>query len=760
MPINTRNLSLALWGGLITLLLLLVAGSFYFIQSNHRIDKQQAEAIADNQFELLSTVLLEHLRSGNYEDLDPVIQAWGIRNESALEIQLRAGNGFLISRFTRESTSPHRYSQQATLNYSYSGTADLSLQVDFHWIYAHRLDSALQMLLALTLVGVTGAYLIHVILKRHRENLQLKELSVQLSHTSRDSERRHSLLRALVNSIPDLIFFKDTNSVYIGCNKAFERYAGRSEKEQVDHTDLDFFDKDLAESFRENDRIILQSGKSRRNDEWVTYPDGTRVLLDTLKTPYYGPDGETLGLIGISRDITEMRQNQEQLETLAYYDALTRLPNRRLFTDRLTQAMAIVERHGHFLAVCYLDLDGFKQVNDVLGHKAGDQLLVEVAHRLEQVIRHEDTLARWGGDEFVLLLNNLDAADECIDALQRILDGLGAFEVEGHRFQVTGSIGVTLFPKDQSDGDTLLRHADHAMYTAKQLGRNRYHFFDAEYEWKITAEREQVDRIGEAIAYGELRVHYQPKVDLRRHRINGVEALVRWQHPTEGLLPPARFLSHIEGRQLQVQLDWWVLSQATIQLEQWQQRGFDLELSVNISASTLMEPKFTPRLAELLAAHPQVRPDTLVLEILETAAIKDLDEISSLIHSCRKLGVIFSLDDFGTGYSSLTYFQKLDISELKIDKSFVIDMLDDEYDLKLVSVTIQLAQTFGVSVIAEGVESAAHGVRLMELGCYRAQGFAIAQAMPSRAFEVWMEGYRFPEEWQKVPARVIEMPRR
>jgi diguanylate cyclase (GGDEF)-like protein/PAS domain S-box-containing protein len=488
-----------------------------------------------------------------------------------------------------------------------------------------------------------------------------------------------------------------------------------------------------------------------RGEVWNRRQDGS-LIAEMLAISVVRDEADRIThYVGVLADITVLKESQARLEEMAYYDALTHLPNRRLLADRMRQAMAAADRTGRLLAVCYLDLDGFKPVNDNHGHEIGDQLLTSVAARLQLAIRGEDTVARLGGDEFALVLNSFDGIDDAARALDRLLRNLAApHAVAAHRFEVTASIGVTLYPTDRHDPDTLLRHADQAMYQAKQAGRNRYNFFDAEQDQQVNRHREQLARITEALERGELRLHYQPKVDMRLGHVYGAEALLRWQHPERGLLPPGDFLSLIDGHPLQRRIDHWVLSTGIEQLAQWHRQGLPLSLSLNCSADSILCEEFVPLLRGLLAAHPEIPADSLEMEILETAALEDLRLVTGVIEECSRLGVAFALDDFGTGYSSLTYLRRLPAQILKIDRSFVHDMLQDAEDLAIVEGVIGLARAFQREVVAEGVETALHGALLLQLGCDHAQGFGIARPMPPAELPDWIAGFRPPPLWSRA----------
>lgn len=470
---------------------------------------------------------------------------------------------------------------------------------------------------------------------------------------------------------------------------------------------------------------------------------------------YRLPSGE---VVAVFTDVTERRatehallESRAELERIAYYDALTGLPNRRLLIERLDQAIAAAESQGGLLAACFLDLDDFKPINDAHGHDVGDALLVAVAERLRRELRVGDTVARWGGDEFAVLLSALPSLEACEEILSRMLASLvEAYQVKGHGLRVSASVGVALYPSDHADGETLLRHADQAMYQAKQRGRNRYQFFDSEAAARAAAHRSQIERIGHAVARDELFLLCQPIVDMRRGRVEGVEVLVRWRHPDQGVLLPSAFIPLVDGGQLMRRLDAWVLERALEHSVQWQGSAAEPCVHINLSAHTLTAPGFVDWLSERLARHPGIRREFIFLEILETAALDDLEQVTEVIHRASALGVRFVLDDFGTGYSSLTYFRHLPADVLKVDQSFVRDMLEDQDDLRIVEAVIGLAEAFNRTVVAEGVESIAHGTLLLRLGCDLGQGFGIAAPMPAEDLVAWIDAYRPPAEWQQA----------
>ncbi|OIN90597.1 MAG: hypothetical protein AUJ20_14015 [Comamonadaceae bacterium CG1_02_60_18] len=486
-------------------------------------------------------------------------------------------------------------------------------------------------------------------------------------------------------------------------------------------------------------QMSIESGLQSPGDQ------ATTVLLSSSGILHSSENGERVLLI---EDITARKAHQRELEYVAHFDSLTNLPNRLLLADRLQQSLTQVTRRHLNMAVVFIDIDGFKNINDQHGHDMGDQLLVAVASAMKQTLREGDTLARLGGDEFVAVLNDLDNVAASTPMLDRLLSAAAhPYQIGKRTVQVSASLGVTFYPQQQViDADQLLRQADQAMYQAKVTGKNRFCIFDPEQDRSLRVHHESLERIRVALDHGEFVLYYQPKVNMRSGQVVGVEALIRWQHPQQGLLAPGLFLPTIENDALAVAVGEWVIDSALSQIEDWRTCGLDLPVSVNVGALQLQQRDFVDQLRAHLQAHPCVNPSHLELEILETSALQDMDQVRLVIDACTKLGVRFALDDFGTGYSSLSYLKRLKVTLLKIDKSFVRDMLEDDDDLAILRAVIGLAQAFGRQVIAEGVETIAHGSLLLQLGCDLGQGFGIARPMPADKLPDWVT------RWQSAPA--------
>lgn len=455
-----------------------------------------------------------------------------------------------------------------------------------------------------------------------------------------------------------------------------------------------------------------------------------RDLTDDAGVPY--------ALI-VFTDVTAIRNHTLQLEHIAHYDALTGLPNRLLLAQHIEQRVAVCEGDNS-IAVCYLDLDNFQTINDDYSQEVGDQVLIEVAARLQKKVRPNDIVAHLGGDEFVLMLCALPNADDCYVLLDDVLAAIREpIVVAGFALKLSTSIGVTFYPHDLSSADRLVRHANQAMHQAKEHGKNRIHLFNTDHARDALQRRTMLLRLREALDNNEFVLYYQPKIDLTDGRVIGAEALIRWLHPQQGLMAPGQFLPFLEGSELELDIGEWVIETALRQIETWLLAdAVCVPVSVNISAAHLLQPDFSARLQCALARHSDVPEYSLELEIVETAALNDFDAAIATISACKKLGVKFSLDDFGTGYSSLAYFQRLPVDILKIDQSFVRNMHENRADMEIIESVIKLAQVLNRSVIAEGIETDQHAELLRRIGCRFGQGYGIAKPMPSTQLLDWI----------------------
>ena len=569
---------------------------------------------------------------------------------------------------------------------------------------------------------------------------------------TKENEVELQLTASVFANAREAIMITDGDGMIVDVNPAFERITGYTRAEAIgkkaqlletEHNpdlNLDTFWRALREKgFWEGEMF-----NRRKNGE--VFP---QVLT---ATGIEDENGHTTHFVTVFSDVSRQKEYERKLEHLAYYDDLTGLPNRVMLVDRLNQAMARARRGNLQIGLAYLDLDGFKQINDAQGHDEGDRVLIEVANRLKRALREEDTVARVGGDEFVIVLFDPPGGDEQQILVRRVLGMISEpIQIGENTHQVSGSIGLVHFLGESDlDSDQLIRQADQAMYQAKQLGKNRFHLFDAEQDRAVRGRHENIERIRRGIHDNEFVLYYQPKVNLRDGTLVGAEALIRWAHPERGLLGPGTFLPDVENHRAGSELGDWVIGTTLTQIGLWRTQGLDLPVSVNISANHLQQADFVDRLEALLKAHPDVPPKHLELEVLETSALEDIERVSSVLSACATLGVRFALDDFGTGYSSLTYLKRLPVEVLKIDQSFVRDMLHDPGDLSILEGVLGLARAFHREVIAEGVESVEHGKLLLQLGCDLAQGYAIARPMPAASLVRWTREWHAPEAWMNT----------
>lgn len=570
------------------------------------------------------------------------------------------------------------------------------------------------------------------------------------------AQERLTVTASVFSAASEGIVITDAELAIVEVNDAFTRITGYARDEVLGRNPWRLRPQGPSHrQHRDIRRAILETGHWS-GELWSRRKDGSAYAEAVTISTVRDAAGRVRNYVGMITDVTQIKAQEERLRQLAHHDALTGLPNRVLATDRLRQSMLQCQRRSRAVAVAFLDLDGFKSINDRYGHDVGDRCLVALARALQAALRDGDTLARLGGDEFLAVLPDLSGFEECEPIVQRLIDTVAVPRVVGeHMVRLTVSVGLTLYPQDGGhDPDQLVRHADQAMYAAKQAGKNRFHLFDVAHDNAIRARREGVDRVRRAMADGEFVLYYQPKVEMMSGRIVGAEALIRWLHPDRGLLAPGEFLPMIADHPVGIELDAWVLGRALSQIEEWRDAGLDLPVSVNVGAAGLLATDFAERLRGALAAHPRVPPSHLNLEILESGALENLERVSRVLRECGAQGVSFALDDFGTGYSSLSYLKHLPVELIKIDQSFVRDILSDAGCLALVQGVIGLARTFGRTPIAEGVETVAHGVRLVELGCELGQGYGIARPMPAEAMVAWAAKWAPDPSWRTAVRRL------
>ena len=547
--------------------------------------------------------------------------------------------------------------------------------------------------------------------------------------------------KAIVDSTDDAIISMTMDGIIRSWNQGAEKIYGYRAEEVIGQSMDLLIPEDRA---NEESELIARIAQGERVDHFETVrrcKNGALINISATISPIMDEKGVVIGASKIARDITRSKEAELEIHRLAYYDPLTQLANRRLFIDRLEHALSAAQRSQQFFAILFIDLDNFKTLNDTRGHDVGDLLLKQVAQRLESCIRTSDTVSRFGGDEFVVMLENLGArGDEAADRVERlgekILRALNApYQLAGYKHHCSPSIGVTLSNGQATTSEMLLKQADLAMYQSKAAGRNTLRFFDPEMQETVNRHA-QLDRdLREAVASDQLMLYYQVQVDAQG-QATGAEALVRWNHPERGLVPPDEFIPRAEETGQILKLGQWVLEAACRQLARWARspQTQHLSLAVNVSIHQLRQTDFVTQVLETLK-RTDAPTHRLKLELTETLLASHIETIIAKMDALQAHGVRFSLDDFGTGYSSLSYLKRLPLDQLKIDRSFVKDILTDPNDEAIARMVVVLAESMDIEVIAEGVETQAQRDRLQALGCHAYQGELFGKPLPVKDFE-------------------------
>lgn len=548
----------------------------------------------------------------------------------------------------------------------------------------------------------------------------------------------------------DAIIITDQNGIIVDLNNAFERISGYTKAELVGKKPslLKSTQQD-AETYQEIKKALAYKGHWQ-GELWSKKSNGEPYAVILSVNTIYNEKfpKEITNYLAVAADITHIKDNEKQLQYLAHYDTLTNLPNERLITQQLRQAIIQADAQNTQLAVVYFDLDSFKKVNDKYGHETGDQLLIELTKRIKRLLKPEDLFGRLSGDEFILVFTQLENIQQSTALLNELLATIAKRSLANDEIvKVTASLGVTYYPQDPSDTEQLIRHADQAMYAAKQQGKNCFEVFDPQLDLNLRNLSTKAKEVQKALDNNEFELYYQPKINSQTNQVIGAEALIRWNHPVKGLLAPGLFLPDISNHTIMQQVSYWVMQNAAKQLNEWQQAGINCPISINMDSNLLHDPDFINNLKQVFIDYPHLNPNNLEIEVLENIAVDDLEKTSQVLLQIRKQGVLISIDDFGTGYSSLSYLKHLPVNTLKIDQSFVRNLIDDADDLAIVKGVISMADTFKLAVIAEGVETQQHGLRLQELGCKWVQGYGISRPLPKDQFLLWLEQWNNNAQW-------------
>ncbi len=554
-------------------------------------------------------------------------------------------------------------------------------------------------------------------------------------------EARLKLQDAALRAVASGIVITDSEAMIQWANPAFTQITGYSLEEAIGRKPKELVRSGLNDQALYEDLWqTIQDGRVWRGEFINKRHDGSFYDEELAITPVRNAQGEIQHFVAVKQDISERRANEEKIRQLAFFDALTNLPNRRLLRDRLQRALTACGRNHHGGALLFIDLDNFKGLNDTLGHDVGDLLLIQVGKRLVECVREGDTVSRLGGDEFVVMLENLgakpeEAAPQAEGVGEKILASLNhPYVLQGGEHHSTPSIGVTLFNQSDVSIDELLKRADLAMYQAKEAGRNTLRFFDRAMQARVEARAALEGELRHGMQAGEFTLYYQPQVD-GSGRVIGAEALLRWNHPRRGLLLPSEFIPLAEETGLIVGLGQWVLEQACRQLHSWENSlpTAPLTLSVNVSARQFRHPHFVEQVLETLA-HAGIDPRLLKIELTESLLLDNVDASAEKMSTLKAHGIGFALDDFGTGYSSLTYLKRLPLDQLKIDRSFVQDVLNNNSDAAIARIILALGQSLGLPVIAEGVETMQQRDFLANHGCIDFQGYLFGKPTPIEDF--------------------------
>ncbi|MDD5613092.1 MAG: EAL domain-containing protein, partial [Gallionella sp.] len=559
---------------------------------------------------------------------------------------------------------------------------------------------------------------------------------------------REAQLRMLVQAVPDSVQFKDGAGRWLIANTVCLRLFGLEGLAWQNLTDTEIGQRHphLATAMaacRAGDEDAWQTGKLFRIEETVPDADGTSHHYDVLKAPLFDEQGGRKALVIVARDITEKKQSEELIWNQANFDSLTQLPNRRMFRDRLRQDIKKAHRAGLKLALLFLDLDHFKEVNDTLGHDAGDALLIDAAYRISACVRESDTVARLGGDEFTIILAELEDNGAVERIAANIIQSLSQpFYLETDTLYISASIGITLYPNDGIDSATLLKNADQAMFAAKQSGRNRYSYFTSDLQQEAQYRQQVINDLRIALAEEQFQLYYQPIVELATGRVHKAECLLRWLHPERGLINPDEFIPLTEDSGIIHELGVWVFSEAAKQLNHCREYcGKGFQLSVNVSPVQFQDAIKQQKWLDILKAN-NLQGDSIVIEITEGLLLETADSVTEQLLAFRDAGIQVAIDDFGTGYSALSYLNKLDIDYLKIDQSFIRNLVADSSDMALVEAIIVMAHKLGLQVIAEGVETAEQNALLQTINCDYVQGYYYSHALPADQLEAWLQARR------------------
>lgn len=559
----------------------------------------------------------------------------------------------------------------------------------------------------------------------------------------RDLREAKEFREKVLHSVTNGIYMVDREGHFVMVNRSMCTMTGYAESELIGMLFDGLIPQERLADVRKVFNGIVAEGKPVESYETPLLCKDKQVIMISFSSKPFYKDGRIVGVVGAVEDVTEKRAHDARIARMANYDNLTGLPNRNLLNDRIAQALARAPRHGTSVALIFMDLDGFKFINDSFGHVAGDELLRQVALRLESCVRTEDTVARLGGDEFVVMLSEFEDEMDALNVSNKILRAFAyPFVVDSRTLHVTASIGLSFYPRDGQNEETLLKHADIAMYQAKGAGRNCMRFFTAEMAIRTVERVELEGAMREALDKGSFMLHYQPQLDLDSGEFCSAEALMRWHHPTLGNIPPGRFIPLAEETGLIMPMGEWTLRTACHELKVWHQMGHpELSMAVNLSSHQFMRPGLVSLVREVLE-ETGMPPACLHLELTESVILQGSEAMIGILRDLKKLGVVLALDDFGTGYSSLAYLRRFPIDILKIDQSFVLDLIVNPEAASIVRAILAMARSLNMKTIAEGVETREQLDFLASHGCKVMQGFYLSRVLSAEEFRTMLSSRR------------------
>ena len=584
----------------------------------------------------------------------------------------------------------------------------------------------------------------HLMIKLDEDHYEMYCIDINLSEVDVLQEKllaQKNLLQSIMNLIPDLIWLKDPNGKYLACNKTLEDFFGTKESEIVGKTDFDFVDKELAKSFQKNDKLAIEQDGYRSNEEVIRSADGKNEgYFETIKSPMKDTKGNLIGILGIARDITKHKEKEKELQISANYDHLTGLANRLLFINRLKHLLKHRVSTQQYHAVLFIDLDYFKEINDTMGHDTGDIVLKKVAKILKKFTRKEDTVARIGGDEFTILLENITSPFDAGHIAQKIIDALQTLIfIKKQHFFLSASIGIAISPDDALNADNLLSYADTAMYYAKSKGKNNYQFYKKDFSYQSFEKILIENDLRNALKNEEFLLYYQPQFNMDNKQIIGVEALLRWEHPQKGIILPRDFMQIAENSGQFNAIGRWVIKHAMKDIVQWKKEKIGIEtISINLSINQLEDDTFISTLKHLLT-ETQCHPSWIEFEIPEKYIIMDEKNTSAKVHAIHTLGCKISIEDFGTGYSSLMGLQHLPIQKVIINQELLQDIPGNKDNETMVSMLILIAKKLNLEVIIKSIETEAQEDFVRHNDCHEGQGFFYKSPMTKEKLEAGLK---------------------